>query len=417
MVTPIGIGVRPVWQALIEGRSGVRPIQSFPTQGFPIRIAAEVLDFNPEDFVENRKSLRIMGRNITFAVAAAKLALDDAGGATDGLDPTRFGVTVGTGMVAANLEELSRAVAHSLDEHGEFDLQRFGREGMGQLFPLWLLKRLPNMVAAHLSIIHNIQGPNNTIVTACAAGTQAVAEALRLVQRDEVDVVLTGGSDSRIDPLNLMSYHLLGALSRRNDPPEGASRPFDRGRDGFVLGEGAAMMVVESERHALGRGARIYAEIAGAASSFDAHSVTGPEPSGRAAADCMRRALADARSSPEEVGYINAHGTSTVLNDAVETRAIKSALGARASRVPVSSIKSMVGHLIGAAGALEAATSALAIFERALPPTINYETPDPECDLDYVPNKARQLAPGVVLSNSFGFGGQNASLVLREWSG
>jgi 3-oxoacyl-[acyl-carrier-protein] synthase II len=417
VVTPIGIGVQSFWQALLAGRSGVRQIQSFSTDGFPVRIAAEVRDFQPEDFVDNRKSLRIMGRNITFAVAAAKLALEDAAGATRSLDPTRFGVTIGTGMVAANLEELSRAIAHSLDQQGQFDLQRFGREGMGQLFPLWLLKRLPNMVAAHLSIIYNIQGPNNTIVTACTAGTQAVAEALRLIQREEADVVLTGGSDSRIDPLNLMSYHLLGALSQRSSPPESASRPFDRGRDGFVLGEGAAVMVLESERHALRRGARIYAEVAGAASSFDAHSVTGPEPSGRGAADCMRRALADAGCTADQVGYISAHGTSTILNDAAETRAIKTAFGPRASRVPVSSIKSMVGHLIGAAGALEAAASALAISERALPPTINYETPDPECDLDYVPNKARQLTPGIVLSNSFGFGGQNAALVLREWSG
>jgi 3-oxoacyl-[acyl-carrier-protein] synthase II len=273
------------------------------------------------------------------------------------------------------------------------------------------------MVAAHISILHGAQGPNNTIVTACSASTQAIGEAMRIVERGDAEVMLAGGADSRIDPLSLVAYTLLGALSPSRRPPEQVSRPFDRDRDGFVLGEGGACLVLEAEEHARARGATIYAECAGYGSAFDAFAVTQPEPEGRGAVQSMREALKDARLQPDEIDYISAHGTSTVLNDLAETVAVKTVFGARAPKVPMSSIKSMIGHLIGAAGALEALVSVLAIRDGIVPPTINYESPDPQCDLDYVPNAAREMRVRTVLSNSFGFGGQNASLVLREYAG
>jgi 3-oxoacyl-[acyl-carrier-protein] synthase II len=285
------------------------------------------------------------------------------------------------------------------------------------LFPLWLLKHLPNMVAAHISIIHEAQGPNNTIVTACSASTQAVGEAARIIERGDADVILAGGADSRIDPLSLVAYSLLGAVTTADRPPEELSRPYDRKRDGFVLGEGAACLVLESEEHAKARGASIYAEVAGYGSSFDAYAVTSPEPEGRGAIQAMKAALRDAKVGPDDVDYISAHGTSTVLNDRMETIAVKKLFGDRAAKVPMSSIKSMIGHLIGAAGAIEAVTSVLAIRDGVVPPTINLTDPDPECDLDYVPNEAREAKVRTVLSNSFGFGGQNAALVLREYAG
>jgi 3-oxoacyl-[acyl-carrier-protein] synthase II len=357
-----------------------------------------------------------MGKNIRFGVAASRMAMEHSGLLETPPDPARFGVVMGAGLVPTDVEEVGQAILASLDEEGRFDLRRFGTAGQKTLFPLWLLKHLPNMVAAHVSIFHRAQGPNNTIVTACSASTQAVGEAMRIVERGDADVMLAGGADSRIDPLSLVAYTMLGAVSTSGRPPERVSRPFDRDRDGFVLGEGAAVLVLESEEHAKARGATIYAECAGYGSSFDAFAVTQPEPEGRGAIQSMREALKDARLSPDDIDYISAHGTSTPLNDLMETVAVKKLFGTRAAKVPMSSIKSMVGHLIGAAGALEALVSVLVIRDGVLPPTINYENRDPECDLDYVPNEAREMRVRTVLSNSFGFGGQNASLVIREYA-
>jgi len=305
-------------------------------------------------------------------------------------------------------------VLQSLDENRNFDLARFGESGQKMLHPLWLLKHLPNMVAAHASIQHGARGPNNTIVTACSASTQAIGEAARIIERGDADVMIAGGADSRIDPLSLVAYTLLGAVTQADRDPAALSRPFDRGRDGFVLGEGAACLVLESEEHAKARGATIFAEIAGYASTFDGEGVTRPAADGKQAARAMDLALADAKMTPADIDYISAHGTATLLNDRMETTAIKRSFGDRAKQVPVSSIKSMIGHLIGAAGALEAAVGVLAIRDGMVPPTINLDEPDPECDLDYVPNEAREVGVGAVLSNSFGFGGQNAALVIRE---
>lgn len=417
VLAPNGNNTESFWEGLRTGRSGVRTIESFDVGGFKVKAAGEIRDFKARDFVPNRKSLKIMGNNIRYGVAASQMAMEHAGLKETPPDPERFGVVMGSGIVPSDVEEIGAAVMASLDDEGKFDIHRFGEEGHKMLFPLWLLKHLPNMVAAHISIIHDAQGPNNTIVTACSASTQAIGEAARILERGDADVVLAGGADSRIDPLSLVAYSLLGAVTTADRPPAELSRPFDRGRDGFVLGEGAACLVLETEEHAKARGASIYAEVAGYGSSFDAFAVTSPEPEGRGAIQAMVAAMRDAGVGPGDVDYISAHGTSTILNDRMETAAVKKLFGDRAPKVPMSSIKSMIGHLIGASGAIEAVTSVLAIRDGVVPPTINLTDPDPECDLDYVPNEAREASVKTVLSNSFGFGGQNASLVLREYAG
>jgi len=300
-----------------------------------------------------------------------------------------------------------------VNEHGTFDLNNLDQSNTTPIFPLWLLRLLPNMIGAHISMMFNAQGPNSTVTTACVAGTQAVGEGFRMVARGEADLVVAGGSDSRLDPLLLMAYTALGTLSRRTDlPPEEVSRPFDRLRDGFVLGEGAGMLILEDLDRARKRGAKVYAEVLGFGSSFDAYSIIKPDPEGKGAARAIRNALDEARVDPSEIGYINAHGTSTRLNDAMETAAVKRVFGETAREVQLSSIKSMIGHSIGASGAIEAAALALSLYEQVYPPTINLKNPDPACDLDYIPNTAREAKVEYGLSTSFGFGGQNGALVM-----
>jgi 3-oxoacyl-[acyl-carrier-protein] synthase II len=324
---------------------------------------------------------------------------------------------MGTGLVPVDLPELAPALVASCDETGKLRTDLLGKCGPGSLFPLWILKYLPNMVAAHISLALNAQGPNSTITTACSAGTQAVGEAFRLIARGDADVVLAGGADSRIDPLMVLAYIALGALSPGNRPPAEVSRPFDAQRDGFVLGEGAGVLVLEELERAKARGATVYAEVLGLGSSFDAYAVTKPDPTARGAARAIEGALREARVDPQDVDYINAHGTSTRLNDLMETTAVKRVFGERARQLPLSSIKSMVGHLIGAAGAVEAVATALTLKEGAVPPTINLTQRDPQCDLDYVPNTARELPVRTAVSTSFGFGGQNAALVMQSFRG
>ncbi len=419
VLAPNGVGKEAFWKACVEGRSGVGPIRTFDASAHPVKIAAEVPDFDVLDFVpsEHRKSLKIMGRAMRFGVAAAAMAVRDSGLDLTREDPERLGVVMGTGLVPIDLPEVAPLLAESCDANGRLVIDRLGQRGGGALFPLWLLKYLPNMIAAHISMMHNAQGPNSTLTTACAAGTQAVGEAFRLIQRGDADIVLAGGADSRMDPLLLLAYSALGAVSRAQRPPQEVSRPFDGQRDGFVLGEGAGVLVLEELERARRRGAVVYAEVLGLGSSFDAYAVTKPDPHARGAARAIRWALREARVDHRDVDYINAHGTSTRLNDLMETAAVKAVFGEAAPALPMSSIKSMVGHLIGAAGAVEAVALALTLFDGVLPPTINQTHPDPECNLDYVPNTAREMPVSTAVSTSFGFGGQNAALVMRRFAG
>ncbi|HXG09522.1 MAG TPA: beta-ketoacyl-ACP synthase II [Gemmataceae bacterium] len=419
VIAPNGIGKEAFWSACVNGRSGVGPIRTFDASGHPIKIAAEVPDFDITPFVppEQRKSLKIMGRATRFGLAAAGLAVEDSGLDLSREDPESIGVVMGTGLVPIDLPDVVPILLGSCNGNGQLEVPRLGQQGTDALFPLWILKYLPNMLAAHISMALHAQGPNSTITTACAAGTQAVGEGFRLIARGDANVVLAGGADSRIDPLLLLAYAALGALSPATRPPTEVSRPFDRQRDGFVLGEGAGVLVLEELEHARRRGAHIYAEVLGLGSSFDAYAVTKPDPEGRGAARAIRWALREARIDPHDVDYINAHGTSTRLNDLMETVAVKRVFGERARALPLSSIKSMVGHLIGAAGAVEAVALALTLERGVLPPTINLTHPDPGCDLDYVPNCAREVPVATAVSTSFGFGGQNAALVMRRFRG
>ena len=415
VVAPNGIGRRDFCDAIFEGRSGVSYIESFDTSGLNIRIAGEVKDFDVLPYLgEHKKNLKLMSRAVRFAIGAAAMAVDDAGLQTIQLDPARFGVCMGAGITPVDVGELVNPIMRSVGSDGAFDMGRFTAARAETIFPLWLLQHLPNMAAAHISILHHAMGPNNTIVTACAAGTQAVGEAFRLIARGDADTMLAGGCDSRLDPQLFVAYSAMKAVSQSLRPPAEVSRPFDAERDGFVLGEGAAVLVLESYRRARRRGAPIYAEITGYGSSFDAFGITRPEPEGKGAVLSMMAALREARLDASKVDYINAHGTSTKLNDLMETVAVKRVFGHRAASIPMSSQKSMIGHLIGASGAVEAAATALSLHRGVVPPTINLATPDPDCDLDYVPNTSRELTLNTAISNSFGFGGQNASLVMSR---
>jgi 3-oxoacyl-[acyl-carrier-protein] synthase II len=417
VVAPNGVGKDAFWRACVEGHSGIGPIRSFDASNHPIRVAGEVNEFDPEPYIPDkfRKSVKVMGRAARFGIGAAGLAVTDSGIQIATENPERLGVVMGTGLVPMDLCELAPLLARACQEDGRFDETKLPDPGRGdaQIFPLWLLKYLPNMAAAHISMAFNCQGPNNTVVTACVAGTQAVGEAFRLVSRGDADVMLCGGADSRIDPLMLLAYTALGTLSRRDTlPPEERSRPFDRLRDGFVISEGAAVLVLEEYERAVARNARIYAEVSGWGSSFDAYSVTKPDPEGRGGARAIQAALTEAEVDFRDVGYINAHGTSTKLNDVMETAAVKRVFGEKAKEVQLSSIKSMIGHSIGASGAIEAAALAMSLHTQVYPPTINLKNPDPACDLDYIPNTAREARVKYGLSTSFGFGGQNGALVM-----
>ena len=415
VVSPNGIGRHAFSEAIVEGRSGVGRIESFDTTGLSIKVAGEVKGFDVLPYLGNaRKNLKIMSRAVQFAVGAGALAVEDAALELARHDPERFGVCMGTGITPMDVGELVGPITQAIGQDGGFDMGEFIKARSESIFPLWLLRHLPNMAASHLSILHQAMGPNNTIVTACAAGTQAVGEAFRLIRRGDADVMLAGGCDSRLDPHLMVAYEAMKAVSTSSRPPTEVSRPFDNERDGFVMGEGAAVLVLESLQSARRRKAKIYAEVIGYGSSFDAFGITRPEPEGKGAALSMKSALREARRDPSDIDYINAHGTSTRLNDLMETVAVKRVFGHRATSIPMSSQKSMVGHLIGASGALEAAATALSLERGIVPPTINQNTPDPSCDLDYVPNTAREVGLKTAITNSFGFGGQNASLVMTR---
>jgi 3-oxoacyl-[acyl-carrier-protein] synthase II len=413
-VTPMGADVEQVWTGLKEGRSGVDYTTIFDAGNFPTKISAEVRDWDISQVGEDPEKWRLRGRHTKFAAGAAKRAVQDSGVLDRPLDPTRFGVYLGSGEGQQDFHCFTRMMTSAL-AGPEFDIALFTKAGIETLHPTIELEQEPNMPAGHLASMFDAQGPNANCLTACAASSQAIGEAAEIIRRGDADVMLSGGTHSMIHPFGVTGFNLLTALSTNNENPTKASRPFDRERDGFVLGEGAAMVVVEELEHAKRRGAKLYGELRGYGSTADAFRITDTHPEGRGATRCITLAIEDAGLDRDDIHYINAHGTSTAVNDKVETLAIKNVFGERAYKVPVSSTKSMMGHLIAAAGATELIICLLAIRDRVLPPTINYETPDPECDLDYIPNVAREGACDVALSNSFGFGGQNVSLIVSRF--
>ncbi len=400
LVTPLGTGVEKNWEAITAGRSGIRPITRFPnTEFFASRIAGEVPDFRAEDFIEP-KEIKKMDLFIQYAVAAAQMAVEDSGLKIDPEQAPRVGVIVGVGL--CGLETIE--TYHKAYLEG----------GPRKISPFFIPKVISNLAPGQIAIRHGAKGVNWTPTSACASGNHALGESFQMIRRGIQDAVIAGGAEMAITPLGVGGFASMKALSTRNDDPARASRPFDKNRDGFVIAEGSGILILEERERALKRGAKIYAEIIGYGANGDAYHMTAPAPAGEGAARCMALALEDAEIQPNEVGYINAHGTSTEYNDMNETQAIKKVFGEHAYKVPISSTKSMTGHLLGAAGAVEGVYSVLALQHGLLPPTINYENPDPECDLDYVPNRARKADIEIVLSNSFGFGGTNACVVFRR---
>ncbi|MDP6657503.1 MAG: beta-ketoacyl-ACP synthase II [Nitrospinaceae bacterium] len=398
VISPLGIGIDENWAALCNGKSGIAPITKFDTNSFPIEIAGEVRDFDPQQYI-GHKEVKKMDIFIHYAVAASQLALKDSGFEISEKNAERVGVQVGVGL--GGLPAIEKY--HDI----------FKEKGVRKITPFFIPMLIANLASGQVSIHFGAKGPNTCVVTACATGTHAIGDAARLIQYGEADVMFAGGTESVITPLCVGGFHAAKALSTRNDDPQGASRPFDRDRDGFVIGEGCGVVILEEMDLAKKRGARIYGEVAGYALNGDAYHITATAPNGEGAARCINLALKNAGINREEVEYINAHGTSTGA-DATETQAIKTVFGDHAYRLAVSSTKSMTGHLLGAAGGVEAIFSLLALSRGVLPPTINYTTPDPECDLNYIPNQAQEIEINTVLSNSFGFGGTNAVLVFKR---
>ena len=398
IISPLGLNVEDGWQALCAGTSGVVRITRFDPTGFSTQIAAEVRGFVPENYMD-RKDVKRNDRFVHYAIAAAKGAVENAALDIGAMDAGRVGVIIGSGIGGIETFEAQTRVMIE--------------KGPDRVSPFFIPMMISNMASGQVSIQLGAKGPNFTTVSACTSSANAMGEALRLLQHDDADIMIAGGAESTITPISMAGFCSMKAMSTRNEEPQRASRPFDRDRDGFVMGEGAAVVVLEREEHARQRGAPILCEFAGYGASADAYHITAPTPDGDGAVRCMERALRDAELSPTEIQYINAHGTSTLPNDRTETIAVKRVFGEHAHRLMLSSTKSMTGHLLGAAGAMEAAVCVLAISRGVVPPTINYENPDPECDLDCVPNRAREAAVTGALSNSMGFGGHNATLAFK----
>lgn len=400
VISPVGTGLNKFWTSLINGQSGIDKITRFDTSNLPTKIAGEVKDFNPENYIE-KKELKRLDRFTQFAISATKMALEDSALDLSAVDRTRVGVILGSGIGGTITWE---------EQH-----KNLLNKGAGRVSPFFIPMMIVNMASGQVSMTFELKGPNFTVVTACASGTNAVGEAFRTLQRGDADIIISGGTEAPITELSLAGFSSMKALSTRNDEPSRASRPFDRDRDGFVMGEGAGILVMETLDSALKRNAKIYAEVIGYGTTADAYHLTQPAPEGEGASRAMKAAISDAGISANDVDYINAHGTSTPLNDKFETLAIKHTFGEHAYQLAVSSTKSMTGHLLGAAGAVETIASVLATYNDEIPPTINYENEDPECDLNYVPNKAIKRTVNVALSNSMGFGGHNACIIVKKY--
>ena len=400
MITPLGIGVKGSWEGLIAGRSGIKRITQFDSSNFPTKIAGEVQDFNPEDYIEY-KEIKKMDRFIHFAIAATKMAIDDSGLQITASNAEKVGVIVGSGIGGL----------HAIEHYHSVLLEK----GPRRITPFFIPMLVINLASGQISIIFGAKGPNSAVATACATGSHSIGDAYEIIQRGDADAMIAGGTEAVITPLGIGGFNAMKALSTRNDEPGKASRPFDIDRDGFVMGEGAGIVILESLESALDRGAKIYAEIVGYGMSADAYHITSPVPDGEGAARCMKMTLKDGGADPSELDYINAHGTSTKYGDEIESKAIKTVFGEHAYKVAISSTKSMTGHLLGASGGVEAVIVVLSIYNGIIPPTINLDNPDPECDLDYVPYKSRKIAVNYALSNSFGFGGTNACLLFKKF--
>ncbi len=403
VISPVGNDLPTFWESLTTGRSGIRRYEAFDSEIYECKIAGEVRNFEPAPYFKNPKSAKRTDRFTQFAVAASKFALDDAGVDLDKIDRNRFGVMLGSGI--GGLKSM------------EDECKRLFERGPTRVSPFTIAMMISNMASGIVSMEFDLRGPNMCIVTACATANNSLGEAWRIIKFGDADAFLAGGCEATITPIGISGFAAMKALSLRNDEPTEACRPFDRDRDGFIMGEGAGIMVIEELEHAKARGARIYCELAGYGCTADAYHMTAPLPDGEGAARAMQIAMKHAKVNPEDIDYINAHATSTPIGDACETKAIKRALGDRAYKTPVSSTKSMTGHLLGAAGGIELAACALAIQHGVIPPTTNLENPDPECDLDNVPNTAREAKIKVAMSNSFGFGGHNATLIASEFTG
>jgi len=401
-ITPVGNDVATTWRSLIEGKSGTAPITKFDASNFPVKFAAEVKGFNPLDYMD-RKEAKRADQYTQYAVAAARQAMTNAGLVErNGMDPDRIGVIIGSGIGGLK----------SFEEQHDVYRER----GVGKISPFFIPMFIADIAAGIVSMMFNAKGPNYATVSACATSAHAIGDAYRTIQYGDADVMITGGAEATVTPMAIGGFANMKALSERNDSPETASRPFDSTRDGFVMGEGAGILILEELEHALGRGATIYAEIVGYGATGDAYHLTAPAPDGEGAQRAMKRALKDAGLEPKDIQYINAHGTSTPANDFNETRAIKAVFGEHAKSVNVSSTKSATGHMLGAAGAVEAVVSAMVVGTGIIPPTINYQNPDPELDLNYTPNKSVERDVNAVLSNSFGFGGHNTTLAIKRYT-
>jgi len=415
-VTPLGLSVEETWKNLVAGKSGIQPIFIFDAETFPTTFAAQVRDFPLAPYVRDPGPYEKAGRNVRFTMAAARMALEDAGIFGTAFDPVRFGIYLGSGEGVLDFMTLATGIAQGTGPDGRVSTREFAKFGFARYDALREIEQEPNMTVNHLAAEYGFQGPAVSCLTACAASTQSIGEATHMIRSGRVDMFLAGGTHSMIHPLGVTGFNLLTALSTdHKDEPWRASRPFDRNRGGFVLGEGSTIMVLEELDHARARGARIWAEVTGFGISSDAYRMTDIHPEGRGPVAAMRMALADAGASTTDIDYISAHGTGTTENDKVETLSVKIVFGDRAYKIPMSSVKSQLGHLIAAAGATELMTCVMAIRDQIVPPTMNLENPDPECDLDYVPNAARPCRVEACLSNSFGFGGQNDSLVVRRF--
>ncbi len=399
VVSPVGNDLETFWKSLKEGRSGISRYAAFDSEKFDCKIAGEVRGYDPVPFYKTPKDVRRTDRYTQFAVGAAKMSLDDSGLDLAAVDLDRAGVMIGSGV--GGLATMETQVTQMLTK------------GPDRTSPFMIPMMISNMASGFISMEHGLRGPNMAIVTACATANHCMGEAWRIIKFGDADVMVAGGSEACVVPVGIAGFTAMRALSLRNDEPERASRPFDKDRDGFVMGEGAGVVILEEYEHAKKRGAKIYCELAGYGLTADAYHMSAPMPEGEGAARCMHMAMKHARVNPEEVDYINAHGTSTPIGDVCETKAVKRAFGEHAARLAVSSTKSMTGHLLGAAGAVEIAACIMAMRDSVLPPTINLDNPDPECDLDYVPNKAREKKVKVAISNSFGFGGHNSSVLIK----